>query len=284
MVTTKQCSGETGTVGATVAGSSRDLVPCLEAILLVAPWSFQPEFQSFLDDAYASKPVGLVDVVALCCRALEDIPKNVDQWASFSDLAWDLITAMVQQVVTSLKGHPQKTTLPAGEILGVPAKTSFLVGLLLAKKVEPRKTLARGLTGAVSIDDLSAVVPADLFESGPAEVDRRLQFETLVWRSLFPTLPSFSLGCNKPNCEISTCAHSCGRRTLYVRLGSDARMGRPHFVMINPGSGSAWKDIATKATEIVFVEPDGSATSGLDEDQLAFLISKFLELTSKETA
>jgi hypothetical protein len=166
-----------------------------------------------------------------------------------------------------------------GEILRVPAKTHFLVALLLAKNPDPRHLLLPTSKGPISRDDLSLAARSIPFEPGPAEADRMFQFETLLWKRLFPTEPAYALGCKESSCVPATCALDCDKRDLYGRLGADGEKGRPHFVMIDPGSGVAWKDLAAKAKEVVFVEPEVGVTAALDEDRLAYLISDFLKLT-----
>jgi hypothetical protein len=270
--------------GAATTASSFALQPYLEALLPAVPKNFQAEFQALLEDAKASKPVGLVGVVALCCRVLEDSPQNVELRARFSDPAWDLITFMVGELLDPLRPRSSGVATVPGEITCVPAKTHLLVGLLLAKNPDPRRLLRPDKKGAVSRDDLSPALRAGLFEPGPAEADRMLQFETLLWRSVYPTETSYGLGCKEVSCVLSSCARDCDRRDLYSRLGAEAAKGRPRFLVINPGAGSAWKDIAAKAREVIFVESDGNATAGLDDGKLAVLIGDFLKLTAKETA
>lgn len=263
--------------------ASLALIPYIDALIPVVPKAFQTEFQALLEDAKQSKPVGLIGVVALCCMVLEDAPKDANLRTKFGEPAWDLIAFMVRGLVDSLRQHPAVVASKPGEVVRVPAKTHFLVGLLLGKTGHPRDLLVPGPKGAISRDDLSLVARSIPFEPGPAEPDRMFQFETLVWKAIFPSEPGYALGCKENTCVLVTCARDCNRRELYDRLGADAVKGsRPHFLIINPGSGAAWKDIASKAKEIVFVEPDGSATTGIDEGRLAFLISDFLKLTSKE--
>ena len=107
-----------------------------------------------------------------------------------------------------------------------------------------------------------------------------IQFETLLWKDLFPTESTYSLGCEETACVPAVCARECNKRALYGRLGADAEKGHPHFWVIDPGSYDSWKDIAAKAKEVVFVEPGVGATTGIDEDRLAHLISDFLKLSA----
>ncbi len=263
--------------------ASLALVPHIEALVLAVPKAFQRDFEALLDDARQSKSVGLVGVVGMCCMVLETMARDPEARAKFTDPAWDLITFMVREVVNPLKHRVDGHRAGTGQILRVPAKAHFLVALLLAKNPDPRRMLLPSWRGAVSPDDLSHAARWAPFETGPAEPDRMFQFEALVWQALSPNEPKYALTCNEASCSTAICARECNRRNLYARLGADAAKGRPHFLMINPGSEAAWRDIAAKAKEVVFVEPGGGATAGLDEDQLAFLISDFLKLTSKET-
>jgi hypothetical protein len=262
-----------------------ELVQLVKALLPTLPKRFQAEFQALLADAERSTPISLVGVVAMCCQVLEDGGMDAGAWTQFTEAAWDLITFMVRAVVHPIRA---RANLPGkakpGEILPVPAKTHFLVALLLAKIPDPRQLLLPTSKGPVPRDDLSPAARFIPFEPGPAEADRMFQFEALLWKRLFPTEPVYTLGCKDSVCVPATCARDCDKRDLYGRLGADAEKGRPHFVMIDPGSGAAWKDIAAKAKEVVFVEPEVGATDPLNEDRLAYLISDFLKLSaSKES-
>lgn len=272
-----------GSSSATTAASLA-LVPYIEDLLPVVPKAFLSDFQALLDDARQSKPVGLVGVVALCCMVLEDAPKDLDLRTRFGEPAWDLIAFMVAGLVGPLRHQVSEIATKPGEVIRVPAKTHFMVALLVARKTHARDLLLPGPKGAISRDDLSLATRSMPFEVGPAEPDRMFQFEALVWKAIFPSEPGYALGCKENTCVRATCKNECSRRDLYDRLGADSEKGHPHFLMINPASGAAWKDIAAKAKEIVFVEPDGSATAGIDEGRLAFLISDFLKLTSKENS
>lgn len=278
------------TAPAVAAGPTRGvaatptLLGLIRTLVNTVPKPLQPGFLGLQADAEKSQPVNLVGVVAMCCVVLQEGRMAPSAEQAFTEAAWDLIAFMVRELVGSIKGGLARAAKVErqGEILRVPARTHFLVALLLAKNPDPRYLLMPDSVGPVSLHDHSLGGRSIPLETGPAEIDRMALFEALLWKDLFPNVPAYTLGCKESACLVDTCALECNKRILYGRLKADAAMGRPHFWVIDPRRTEQWKEIAAKAKEVVFVEPGVGATTGIDEDQLAQLINRFLELTASK--
>jgi hypothetical protein len=272
-----------------VAGVSTftsELVRLLRVLLATVPKRMQDWFVPLQAEAEAGRPVNLAAVVAACCTTLEEGRMAGPEHRAFAEAAWDLVTFMVGNLVGTMKGSPVSRVPPdkLGEILTVPVRTHFFVALLLAKNPDPRRIFEPGPFAPVSPQDHSQKARFVPMETGPSQCDRVFDFESLLWKDLFPTAPPYSLGCKEPSCGPTTCALDCDRRPLYGRLAADRDRGRPHFWVIDPREAQHWQKIAAQVRDLVFVQPGVGATVGIDEDRLAILVSDFLKLSaSKET-
>lgn len=272
-----------------VAGTSTstsELVRLLRALLATVPKRTQDWFVPLQAEAELGRPVNLAAVVAACCTTLEEGRMAAPEHRAFAEAAWDLVTFMVGELVGKMKGSPVSRVPPEkrGEILTVPVRTHFFVALLLAKNPDPRRIFEAGPFAPVSPQDHSRMARFVPIETGPSQCDRVFDFESLLWKDLFPTAPLYTLGCKEPSCSPTTCALDCDRRPLYGRLAADRDRGRPHFWVIDPREAQHWQKIATQVRDLVFVQPGVGETLGIDEDRLAILVSDFLKLSrSKET-
>jgi hypothetical protein len=217
----------------------------------------------------AGKPhVPLAEIVAACCRVLED--GRVSPAWEFAEAAWALVALVVNSTLGPVRDRVNSVAASSpGEVLKVPAKTHFLIGLILSKDPDPRRTLLSTPRGPTSRYDLGRDVQSvHLLESGGSGDHRLFQLESLLWNHLLPTEVAYT---------------DDRRQDLRGWLEADRLAGKPHFVVVDPGSGGAWRSLAAAVREVYFVEPDVCACNEVfpDEDKLSYLVGDLLTLTGR---
>jgi len=265
-----------------LTATGQELVPLLEALDSRVPKGYEGTFDDMLQDVWAYQPVRMVAAAASCCSILEGRFPDACERTRFGEASWRLLDVMLNQVAGARRKVMRVPRSP-GEVVVVPSKTSFLTGILLARTVNLRAILESGPTGAVYRYDLSeAARGTNSFESGPSEEDRDRLFEALAWKKIFPSLSAGGALCSPIECDISRCNLVCRKKDLRARLERDALFGCPWIVLLNPGDGPRWRNLARSIpwTTVAFCEPDVQAAVGRDEDILDCLLGDLLKLTS----
>jgi hypothetical protein len=274
--------------------STPKLVALLEALIDATPKPFQARFVDMEKAARAGKPVNLLDVVTRCCRVLRDGRMTDIEGARFKIAAWNLITFMAFELIDQIakaggverKPIQEEGGKPPGLVERVPVQSQFFIAILMARRqnVDPLSQMLEPAEAIGTVDD-SMVVGLDFFETGPAERDKIVAFERLLWARLFENshAQDYDLKCTDWPCPLAKCPDpSCHRQDLYGRLAADRRQERQHYVIVPKGSGSRWEPIAKVVHEVAFIEPGDSAaaTIGINEFELAALIRDFLKLSA----
>lgn len=246
------------------------------------PKHLQWRLKDLSDDVENHRDVLLADIVAACCRTLDECRLSPLERKRFADAAWGLVAFIAGDVLKTARGRVATDVRSSpGEVLRVPPKTHFMVGLLLARNPDPRQVLLATSRGPVSRYDLSRHVKSVSFVPEASEASRLFQFESLLWDWFFPSEGAYSHDHVFPRFAFLEAPGPAVayRRALHDRLEAAKLKEGPYFVMVGPGTAGEWKALAAAVKGVVFVEPEEGDAFSPGEDKLAYLTNDLLKLT-----